>query len=120
MAAKLGPRGGNPGPETTTSTSTQSLGCPDCPGTNLDHNPTCPYAADLDRTTAGDLAFFDAHSNAVLRRRPASWAEVSYFHKRGVPGRIRDLTVRRIDANTVVKLLLGQRCAMVSRLPERG
>ncbi len=118
MAAKLGPRGGNPRPETTTSASTQSLACADCPGTQLDHDPACPYAADLDKATRADLAFFEAHPAAVLRRRPASWSEVSFFRKQGVPGRIRNLTVRRIDTNTVCKLLSDRRGAMVSRFVE--
>ena len=118
MAAKFGPRGGNPGPETTHARAAHSLACLDCPGAHLAHDPACPYAADLDKATAGDIAFFEAHPGAVLRRRPASWSEVSFFRRQGVPGRIRKLTVRRIDTNTVFKLLPDQQNAMVSRFVE--
>ena len=118
MAAKYGPREGNPRPETTHASAAHSLACLDCPGAHLAHDPACPYAADLDKATRADLAFFEAHPAAVLRRRPASWSEVSFFRKQGVPGRIRNLTVRRIDTNTVCKLLSDRRGAMVSRFVE--
>lgn len=57
--------------------------CPDCGaswsagrGGSLDHADGCPIASGYAAAADDDAAWFDAHPEATVRRRPPTWPEV--------------------------------------------
>lgn len=53
--------------------------CTDCipsvDGMSIEHADTCPVMLDIEKVTAEDAEWFEAHPSATFYHRPATWGE---------------------------------------------